>query len=64
MALSDKMKEATTKAKKGTAADKGRLEKAVQKAGAFAEEHSSEVRERIAKARHHNPPSKPKRGRA
>jgi hypothetical protein len=34
MALSDKMKEATMKAKKGTAAENGRLEKAAQKAGA------------------------------
>ena len=64
MALSDKMKQATTKAKKGTAAENRRLEKAAQKAGAFAEEHAAEVRERIAKARRHAPPSKSKRGRA
>jgi hypothetical protein len=60
MALSDKMKEATTKAKMGTAAEKGRLEKAAQKAGAFAEEHAAQVRDRIAQAKH-SPPSKPKR---
>jgi hypothetical protein len=50
MALSDKVKEATAKTKKGTPAEKSRLEQAAHKAEAFVDEHAADVRGRIAKA--------------